>query len=216
MPTVYCTPTDVAQVAAKFQGLTPEETTRALTAITQAQAQVETMTGAFFYNAHLQVKTESVHRRQQKIFLPAPVISLDANGVIEDGSILTQNTDFLLYQPADGAGVPKGPGWLERVTTNMLGTFDGDFPSMWFWSPNQQAISVSGHFGYAAVPLEIQKMTAWMAARMLGWVTFTYTQGDGVSKAAQELGIPDWVLQISRNWKNSHFDEQFFQITVLS
>jgi hypothetical protein len=210
----YCTVTDVARAAAKFQALTAEETTRATDAIGQAQGQIETMTSAFFYQKHLQVITESMHQRQVKLFLPYPCISLDANGVTENGTVLVQGSDFLLYQPMDGQANPKGPGWIEKVVPSVFPYDFQQFPS--FWTNNQQAVSISGQFGYAVVPPEIVKMTAWLAARLLGWITFTFTKADGVSKAAMDLGVPYWWLRGLKNWRTSHLDEQVFILTALA
>lgn len=210
----YCTTADVAQASAKFNALTSEETTRATSAIAQASAQVETLMGTFFNKRHLQVVTQTVHNRQRKLFLPAPCISIDASGVTENGTILVQGTDFYLYQPADGLGNPKGCGWMEKVQPPSSGFIDVNYAT--FWTNNQLAVSVSGQFGYATIPDEIVKLTAWMAGRLLGWIVFTFTESDGASKSSMNLKFPDWALGIIRSRSVSTYDEQFYQITVLT
>lgn len=205
----YCGLDDVMTCANQFRDLTFTEQIRATTAIDQASRQVDTMLGTFFYQQKLQVTTQTVQYRQVKVFLPAPCLSIST--LTEDGVTLTQNTDFYLYQPSDAAGNPKGTGWLERLAQGIPG-FDSFAPSPLYWTNNQQAIVITGQFGYAVVPPEITKLTAYLAARILGWISYTYTKGDGQSKASVELALPDWVLTIKRNWERNHFDEQFYSL----
>jgi hypothetical protein len=215
MATLYCTIEDVLTAGNIFRSLTTEETNRVNTAISQATTRVETMTGSFFYNQHLQITTEATNRRTKKIFLPAPCISIDNDTITENGVTLALNTDFLLYQPTDSYGNPKGLGWMEKMWLNAGTNTQWDsVPGFWTW--NQQAIVISGQFGYATVPEEITKLTAWLAAQLMGWVTFAYTEADGVSKASVNLKMPEWLVHIKRNWTREHYDEQFFNFVVLT
>ncbi len=181
-------------------------------AIIQATGQVQTMLGVFFDNRHLKITTESVRARQQKIFLPVPCISVDANGITEDGTVLALGTDVLLYQPKDGLGKARGQGWLEKKASSGL-FLNSSIPP--WWTSSQQGISISGHFGYETVPPEIQKLAAWLAARFLGWLIFVGVKADGVSETAMNLEEPDWVKDIKRAWKVSTYDEQSFQFEVI-
>ncbi len=215
MPTAYCVQEDVLTAGSISRTLTALEISRVASAIVQAQAQLETMLGTFFYQAHLKVVTQAVQSRQTKIFLPAPCISIDSGGVIENGTVLTENTDFLLYQPSNGAGIPTTTGWIEKAS-GSAGNFGDNGWGPGFWTNVQQGISISGIYGYAAVPAEVTKMTAYLAARLLGWITFSYVEGDGASKASVALALPDWFLNMKRNWVRNQLDEQFFKITVLT
>lgn len=209
----YCTVSDVATAAGKYQTLSTAETTAATAAILQASAIIEKATGTFFDQRHLQVTTEAVQARQTKIFMPAPIISIDGNVITEAGFSLTLNTDFLLYQPSV-VGIPAGPGWLEKTATPAGGW--GDTPGNSIWSTQQKAIVVPGQFGYAAVPYDITKLVAWKAAEILGWVTIDYTDGDGVSKAVLRNGLPKWAESILASRALSYMDEQYFEISVLA
>lgn len=181
-------------------------------AIAQASAIIEKATGTFFDQRHLQVTTEAVQVRQTKIFMPAPLISIDGNVITEAGFTLTLNTDFLLYQPSV-VGIPTGPGYLEKTNTPSGGWNDG--PGNSVWSNLQKAIVVAGQFGYATVPLDIKKLVAYKAAEILGWVTIDYTDGEGVSKAVLRNGLPKWAESILASRSLSYMDEQYYELLVL-
>ena len=213
----YCVAADVKQAAGRFdnqQPLTTEETNRINTAIPQAQAMVEKMTGTFFYSQHLQITTESVQVRQKRLFLPVPCISLDNNQITENGVTLTLGTDFVLYQPKDGQGIPLGPGWLEKLwNPQNLPPFS---PWPQCWTNIQQGIVISGMFGYSSVPPDITRATAFFTAQICGMVTQNYVDGAGIARAALNLKRPDWVDAILKGRTVSSMDEQFFDLKVLA
>jgi len=211
--TAYCTTADVAMAAGKYQTLSAAETTAASASIIQAQAIIEKATGTFFYQAHLQVTTEPVNRVQTRLFLPAPCLSIDNNTITENGSVLTLGTDFLLYQPSPG-GIPTGPGYLEKMA-NSVADWVGP-AAIAPWAKLQQSVVVSGVFGYASVPADINKLCAWKAAELLGWLTIDYSDGGGISHQVGKNGMPDWALRILRGRTLNFLDEQYFGIKVLS
>jgi hypothetical protein len=208
----YCTQADVMSAAGRFGTLTAAEVTACASAITQAQAWVEKATGTFFDQKHLKVVTQTVRVRQKRIFLPAPVVSIDGNTITENGNVLTLGTDFVLYQPS------SGPGWLEKLAANIglqgwMGMSSADGPA---WDNTQQCIVVEGQFGYATVPADITKLTAWVAARFLGWVTVSFTNGDGVTKAVLNLDVPEWAKSTIAMRSLSPLDQQYFGISPLA
>lgn len=208
----YCTASDVATAAGKYQTLSAAEQTAVAAAILQASAIIEKATGTFFDQRHLRVTTEAVSPRQTKIFMPAPIISIDGNVILEAGFTLTLDTDFYLYQPSV-VGIPAGPGWLEKTST-PAGGWD-NLPGNNSWSTLQKAIVVAGQFGYAAVPYDITKLVAYKAAEILGWVTIDFTDGEGVSKAVLKNGLPKWAESILADHTLSHMDEQYYQLAVI-
>jgi hypothetical protein len=205
--------TDVLQAAGQInRTLTTAEQAAVTSAIAEASAWVEQATASFFEQRHLQVTTEPSNYRCQRLFMPAPLISIDSNTIVEAGVTLTLNTDFYLYTPSAGAS------WLERARSGAsgfgwAGPGNGSFQA---WSNVQQGIVVNGMFGFATTPPDITKAVAWVAAQMLGWVTVSFQAGDGVQKAVLNLKVPDWVEATMQNYENSHMDEQFFNVTVLS
>lgn len=209
----YCTASDVATAAGKYQGLSPAETTVATAAIPQAQEMVEKATGTFFDQRHLKVTTEAVQSRQTKIFLPAPIISIDNNTILEAGVTLTLGTDFLLYQP-NLNGIPTGPGWLEKLNS-AFSSWNG-FRGVPAWTNVQQGIVVAGQYGYAAVPMDIVKLTAYQTARILGWITIDYTDGAGMTQTVVKNALPDWAKETQNSRRVSYIDEQSFQIVTLT
>ena len=217
--TAYATQTDVLQAAGRI-GYTPTtaEAAALATAIAQATAWVEKATGTFFDQRHQQVITEPVNVRQTNLFLHAPCISIDNGTITEDGNALVQGTDFFLYQPTQ-SGIPTGPGYLQKAANSGLSGNWGGFnlkPLPMPWSNNQQAIIIPGTFGFVAVPQDITKAVAWVAAKMLGWVTVSYVENGGISKAVLDLKIPDWVATTLANRAPSHLDQQIFIVTELA
>ena len=213
----YCTASDVQLAAGKYQTLSAAETTAVTAAIPQAQSIVERITGTFFDQRHLQITTEAVQYRQKRLFMPAPILSIDGNAITENGISLTVGPtgNVLLYQPTLGV-TPLGVGWLEKAagTAGWL-NWPGELPAI-YWTTQQQGVVVPGVFGYASVPLDITKVTAWKTAEILGWITLDYTDGGGVSKAIMKNGLPDWAMEILRSRSISHQNEQYFNITALS
>lgn len=209
----YAVANDVLEAAGQIgRSLTTAETTAVTNAIAQASNWMERATSSFFNQQHLQVTTEPPSYRARRCFLPAPCLSIDGNTITEAGVTLTLGTDFYLYTPAGG-----GASWMERAASGMVGfAWTGVPNTPQSWSTIQRGIVVSGVFGYAAVPAEITKAVAWVAARMMGWVTVSYQNGDGIQKAVLDLAVPDWVKATINRYKNSHYDEQFFNIAALA
>ena len=202
----YCTQADVLVAAGRSQALTTAETTACAAAMLQATAMFEKATGTWFDSRHLAVTTEAVQTRQRRIFLPAPVVTLDS--VVEDGATLTQGTDFFLYQPR------TGPGWIEKATSTTGNVqFNGPAGT---WTVKQQGVVISGTFGYSAVPTDVVKATAYIAAKILNWVTVSYQTGDGVAKAVLNLKLPDWVTETIRSRSVSPLDEQYFGYATIA
>lgn len=217
----YAVANDVLEAAGQIgRSLTTAETTAVTNAIAQASNWMERATSSFFNQQHLQIITEPPSYRARRCFLPYPCLSIDPDTVpptgigeiVEAGVTLTQNVDFYLYQPQGG-----GASWMERAASGTVGfTWTGVPNTPQSWSTIQQGIVVKGQFGYATVPPEITKAVAWVAAKMLGWVTVAYQTGDGIQKAVLDLTVPDWVKATISRYKNSHLDEQFFNVTALS
>lgn len=202
----YCTQADVVTAAGRTQTLTTAEITACAAAMLQATAMFEKATGTWFDSRHLAVTTEAVQTRQRRLFLPAPVISLDS--VVEGDATLTLGTDFYLYQPR------TGPGWIEKaVATTGSVQFNGPAGT---WTTKQQGVVVSGTFGYSAVPTDVVKATAYIAAQILNWVTVSYQTGDGVAKAVLNLKLPDWVNETIRSRTVSPLDEQYFGYATIT
>lgn len=208
----YAVANDVLEAAGQInRTLTTAEATAVTHAIAQASAWVEQATASFFDQRHLQVITEPSSYRQARLFMPNQLLSIDNSTITEAGVTLTQGVDFYLYTPNAGAS------WLERAASGASGFgWAGPRTNSQAWSTVQQGIVVNGIFGFAATPPDITKAVAWVAAKMLGWVTVSYQMGDGVQKAVLDLKVPDWLASTLQNYENSHMDEQFYNVTVLA
>ena len=212
----YCTQEDVLIAAGNWTDPTTEDSNRITDSIAKAGTLIETFMGQSFEQQNLQVTTQAIHRRQTRLFLPMPCISISS--LTENGNALNQVSagvgDFYLYQPTDSYGLPRGPGWLEKAVP-VLGYGDMFAANPYFWSMQQMGVVIQGEFGYATPPPEIVKLAAWMAAMLLGKITQSYVDFDGMQKAVAKNAMPDWALDIKDSYVRSALDEQFYSIQVL-
>ena len=191
----YCSLEDMRIDGNRWQDLQDDEATRATNVAAQASRLVDRLTGTWFYDRHLRIKTQAPNDMVQQLFMPAPVISLSS---VTENTVAMDLTDVLTY-----------PSWLEKDNGQIVLVDPFDFGSKKFWSRLQQGIVIEGHFGLvtADLPQEITKLTAHIASTLMGWATRTYTTGDGVEKQVYNTDtLPDWAKAIisDRKWVDWH------------
>lgn len=195
----YCSVDDVKLAANRWTDLGTDADTRAQAAIARAQAIVDQRTGTWWDQRHLRVTTEPINPRQKRLFMPAPVISLDS--VTEDGLDITSS-------------VLNYVNWLEKSTSAAF-PWPGDGYAANAWSTNQQSVVVEGQFGWASTPDDIVQVTAHIAAMLLGWVEKSFTTADGLTASIRDLALPDWVKDTLDSRRSEAYDTQAFIVVEL-
>lgn len=200
----YCTLSDVLSQANRTDAFTDTENTRAQAAIAQAMATIDEETGTWFDDRHVQVVTEIISDKQDKLFMPAPILSVTA--LTEDGIALTAGTgnDYLQYD-----------NYFRKLKTSQ-NFLIGNVVTPWtMWSQNPQAVVFTGHLGFASVPQDIVQLCALLAGIYMGIIERTYTTPDGVVGAVRTLKLPEWAIETFRRRTRAGWDYQPFIITAL-
>lgn len=139
---------------------------------------IDRYTGSFFYTKTL--SSEKLDRFAVSdselfisddgvsIMLPVPVISISS--ITEDGTALTENTDYYVYSSSykiDREGV---------------------------WTSARRGIAISGSIGYAATPKRIENLCLTIAEVMTGLGVRTVTDSEGSVQDIVMRSIPKWVF----------------------
>ncbi len=194
----YCTADDVKAATSRWSSYTDQSEARVNNAIMRASAIIDDQTGQWFDLRHLQVKTQPHTSTQRKLFMPAPVVTIDS--ITESGATLDASTQILIYG-----------SWLEKVTPTPPALISASFN----WAVGQQNVVVSGYFGYSTVPLDIVQACAHIAGMILGMVERSYVTGDGSAGAALVNSFPPWVKEILTRRTRTQLQYQPFILTAL-
>ncbi len=200
----YCTSDQVRAQANRADAFTTLETTRVTDAIAQAQAFIDDRTGTWFDDRNVTVKTECISDKQDKLFMPAPIISVTS--LTEDGTALVAGADqdYLSY----------GALGYFRKMKNSQNFLVGNIFNPWsMWSQNPQAIVFVGHLGFTTVPSDIAQVCALLAGIYMGIIERTYTTPDGVIGAVRTLKLPQWAEDVLENRTRPSWHYQPFIIS---
>jgi len=116
------------------------------------------------------ITTEAFHSRQEKLFMPAPVISLTSVKEGIDGGQATGTAiaakDYRIYRT-----------WLEKAGRG-------------FWSTTQLDIEIKGDFGYATVLDDIKWLNEEIIGVLSGMKTKGFIQDSGVERTVLVNEMP--------------------------
>jgi len=119
------------------------------------------------------ITTEAFHSRQEKLFMPAPVISLTSVKEGIDGGQATGTAiaaaDYRIYRT-----------WLEKAGRG-------------FWSTTQLDIEIKGSFGHATVLDDIKWLNEEIIGVLSGMKTKSFIQDSGVERTVILNEMPEIV-----------------------
>ncbi len=191
-PSSYCTPADVKSVTSDWTAQSATWDTRVAAAIINASAMVDQYTNTWWDQRHVSIKTQTCTPDQKRLFLPANLVSLDTNGVTENGIVVS--------------GVVGYPKWIEKPAAGSC---------RYCWRPGQLNIVIAGEFGYATVPYFIEQSTAHLAGILLGMVQRSFSTPDGGQSATLANKMPEFIKTSLEQGRFVGLHQQPFIITAL-
>jgi hypothetical protein len=158
----YCTAAQIKQIA----GIAAEDDDTNRTALltdmlVRIDALIEQSLGTWFFNLAKTYYVEAPHERCERIWFPAPIITVSS--ITVRGLALDLTSDCILEKAIGAIKRPAGVYW-------DTGMYDDEVQVHY-------PTKVVGTFGYAAVPKDVELVAADMGAILGGLKKKTFTTG---------------------------------------
>lgn len=154
-------------------------------AIADASAEVESRTGTWWDKRKVQVTTSAIEDLQQRLFMPAPIISIAS--ITVDGTLVPA-AEYIVHQ-----------SWIESASGST-------------WTRLQRGIVVVGFLGVTNTPGEIKRAVKELAGAYSGLKTKTYVAVDGVQNTVNTTAIATWVDDILDTHARENIVGQRFEV----
>lgn len=168
--------------------------------LSRVDAIIDRATGTYFRQAGTTLIPQvywirPVKEGMQKIYLPAPIISISS--VTELGATLGA-TSYII-------GGNKDFNYYIEKWSGISGQSTG---ASWSTSPYsdgtalREPVKVSGVFGYATVPYDIEQFATELCAILSGLKTKTFMTSEGIQQTVNVTSAPEYAKQLlaNRQW----------------